>query len=229
MSNNKVLLIVLLVGLVGFKVIYRIKYFNKIWIAIFCTRQTTTAQTVPPTTVAVSPITGLLGVVVDVVVDALQVVNGLVQGLLGTAPTQSCGILNNGTQYYIQSTDGRFAVVDPVKQAAYMQQISSADASKFTAVQKDCNVYGFCTNGFCMSRCEGCTSDSGDFETVSFHETTSDFQYDQWNLTSVGEQYNLQVVDIKYYLTIKSTSNGDQLTLLTNPDANSAFSLNAVN
>ncbi len=130
--------------------------------------------------VGLPPLTGLLGVVVDVVelVPKLlaAILKGLVQGS-SPQPDDGCGVLKDGAQYYIQSVDGRFAVIDTNKKLAFLQDTSPSAASKFVAVQKNCNVYGFCSNGFCMSRCEGCTSDSGDFETVSFHPDNSDGGY----------------------------------------------------
>lgn len=184
--------------------------------------QTTSAQTAP------APLQGLLGIVVDVVNLVPQLLQAIVDGL--THKPADCGILNNGQQYYVQSAGGRFAVVDGNKQAAYMMQIPASDSSKFTAVQKNCDVYGFCVNGFCMSRCQGCSSDSGDTETVKFHQANSDGGYSQWKLTSgaVGGPYNLQV-DNNNYLTYKQTSNGDQLTLSSSSELGQKFRLVAVN
>lgn len=166
----------------------------------------------------------------DVVLDVVKIVPAVLQAIAdGLDPTADCGVLKDGQQYYIQSRDGRFAVVDGNKQAAYMMQISASDASKFTAVQKSCDVYGLCINGFCMSRCEGCISDTEDFETVKFHINNSDGGYSQWKLTLVGYSvdggaYNLQVDD-NSYLTYKETPYGGQLTLSTELNDKTTFVL----
>lgn len=158
----------------------------------------------------------------------------LIQSLLdGLAPTSSCGILNDAQQYYIQHQDGRYAVVDANKQAAYLMQVSPSAASKFTASQKDCSVYGFCVDGVCMSRCEGCSSDSGDFETVKFQVTNSDAGYAQWNLTAMVSSdqlvYNFEVVDDQgYFLSYEQTPSGDQMTVATVLNANANYRLIAV-
>lgn len=152
------------------------------------------------------------------------VLNTVTQLIGGLVSQPNCGILKDGQQYYIQSADGRFAVVDGDKQAAYLMQVSASGASKFTVAQKNCTVYGFCVNGLCMSRCEGCTSDSTDFETVKFHETNSDGGYSQWNLSSVGSSYNLQV-DNNNYLTYKTTPSGDQLTLSAESNDKTTFNV----
>lgn len=158
------------------------------------------------------------------------VLNGLAQGLSPQPGQTDCGVLKNGTQYNIQSADGRFAVVDTNKKLAFLQQIPASDASRFIAVEKSCNIFGLCVNGFCMSRCEGCTSDSNDFETVSFHINNSDGGYSQWILTSstVGGPYVLQV-DNKNYLTYKQTASGGQLTLSTELNEGTIFNIILVN
>lgn len=158
------------------------------------------------------------------------VLDGLAQGLSPQSGETDCGVLKNGTQYNIQSADGRFAVVDTNKKLTFLQQIPASDASIFIAVEKSCNVFGLCVNGCCMSRCEGCTSDSNDFETVSFHLDNSDACYSQWTLNSsaVGGPYVLQV-DNKDYLTYKQTASGDQLTLSTELNEETIFSIILVN
>lgn len=163
--------------------------------------------------------------------DVVAVVSNLLTALLsGLSPPPAAGndcfVLKNGTQYNIISADGRFAVVDTNKRLAFLQQVPASSASKFTAVAKSCNVFGFCVDGFCMSRCEGCTSDSGDFETVSFHQQNSDFGYSQWTLiaSTAGGPYAMQV-DNKSFLASKQTSAGDQLTLATDVSDKTIFNI----
>lgn len=160
--------------------------------------------------------------------DVVKLVPELVVALLSglAPPPAACGVLKNGTQYNIQSLDGRYAVVDVNKHLAFLKSVSAADASKFVAVQKTCDFYGLCVNGICMSRCAGCEPDTGDYQTVKFILDNSDGSYSQWNLTYsggvVGNPYDLQVDS--FYLTYKTTPNGDdQLTLSNDIDDNSAF------
>lgn len=169
---------------------------------------------------------------VDVVTLVPKLLAAILSGLTQGSSTQpgDCGVLKNGTEYYILSLDGRFAVVDTNKKLAFLQETSTSAASKFVAVEKSCNVFGFCANGFCMSRCEGCTSDSGDFETVSFHIDNSDGGYSQWTLTSsdVGGPYVLQA-DNQNYLSHKQIVSGDQLTLSAELNDNTIFGISSVN
>lgn len=192
-------------------------------------RQTTDAQTLPITGL----LSGLLGLALDTAVDIVGLVPAILQALADgfAPPSNGCGILNDGQLYYIQSTDGRYVVVDS-NQRAYLQASASA-ATKFMAQQKDCDVYGFCAGGFCMSRCEGCTSDSQDFETISFHTTNSDGGYNKFKLNAIGYtstrvKYTLQVQDNSYYLAYKTTSNGDQITLSEVLNDKTTFQLIAV-
>lgn len=83
-----------------------------------------------------------------------------------------CGTLKNGKQYYLKSADGRYVVVDVSKKLGFMRDVPSTGASKFTAVKKDCTVYGLCVDGTCMS--SACPSDTHDFQSVRFQETNSD-------------------------------------------------------
>lgn len=77
------------------------------------------------------------------------------------------------------------------------EEFPSSPGFIFTAVQKSCNVYGLCVGGFCMSRCENCTSDTKDYQRVRFHITDSDRVFSQWTLTSSGGvsggPYNLKI------------------------------------
>lgn len=129
---------------------------------------------------------------------------------------KKCGDLDNGRQYYIKSSEGRFAVLDEYKQLAFMKQIESVGATRFTAIKKDCNVYGLCVDDKCMSRCEECRTDTGDIQSVKFHRNNSDSDFSQWMLigTGAGGSYNLKTVEHGAYMTYKRTPNNDyQLTL----------------
>jgi len=144
----------------------------------------------------------------------------------------TCGALKNGKQYYIKSSDGRFAVLDTTKKLAFVEESNLREATLFTVVEKGCNVYGFCAGGTCMTRCHfysnnRCNSDSGDTQTVKFHVDNADVGWSQWILKSSGSTaggpYYLQPSDYNSYLTSKQTPAGDQLTLSTQISPASLF------
>lgn len=158
-----------------------------------------------------SSIVSAVGDVLDKLIAALA---SIVEALIGT--NSNCGILKDGKQYYLKSVDGRFAVVDAANQWALMNPISTSP-SKFTVVQKSCNVYGLCVNGFCMSRCPGCTSPLSDVQSVKFNVTDSNSPSSQWLLTVVSGRvgvYNLEVDGTFGYLTYKRTRTGTALLAL---------------
>ncbi len=137
------------------------------------------------------------------------------------------GILEDGKQYYIKTTDGRFVVFDANKNLAFVEKVGINDASRFTAFQKSCNVYGLCVGGFCMSRCEQCSSDVDDFQTVKFFRPNSclDNVVTQFTLTSStcgNGTYSVQV-EGSNFLTYQQTDNGDQLTLCTDLNNDTLF------
>lgn len=130
-----------------------------------------------------------------------------------------CGTLKNGTQYYLQNADGKFAIVDASNQLGFMKLNSQTGAAKFTAFEKSCNVYELSVGGMFMSRCESCPSPLNDYQGVKFHLTDGNKPWSQWTLStptgSIDGQLNLKV-DRPYYLV--STPNGDhQLSLSTVP------------
>lgn len=129
-----------------------------------------------------------------------------------------CDNLKDGRQYYLKSADGRFAVVDASKQLGFVKQIAADSACKFTATKVGCNMYGLCVNGFCMSRCMSCHSDTNETQTVKFHVPNTNGAYSRWTFIAAGDggQYNLQIDGSYGYLTYKKTPKGDfQLSLST--------------
>lgn len=121
-----------------------------------------------------------------------------------------CENLKNGTQYYLKTADGKFVVVDAFRQLGYILPTGSNTGSKFTATQLGCNLYGLCVDGFCMSRCMGCTSDIGEMQTVKFHLNNSDEPYSRWTFSSAGSDgvYDLKIDEPYGYLAYKKTTSG---------------------
>lgn len=130
-----------------------------------------------------------------------------------------CGLLKDGVAYWIMNEDG-YVVYDATKKLAYTRRVSASEATKFIAIQKDCNLFGFCApDGQCLSRCFQCTSDLGDELTVKLHTTNTDFAYNQWRLTpvGVGGGYYLQgEADNHFISTSKTPDNEKQLTMSEN-------------
>lgn len=129
-----------------------------------------------------------------------------------------CENLKEGKEYYLQSADGKFAVLDKVKQLGFMRQVDGKNASKFKGTKLGCNFYGLCVDGFCMSRCQECRPDTGDVQSVKFHATNTNGVYSQWTFISAGSngESNLKIDGAFGYLTYKATPSGDlQLTLTT--------------
>lgn len=129
-----------------------------------------------------------------------------------------CENLKEGKEYYLKSADGKFAVVDMVKQLGFMKQVDSKNASKFKGTKLGCNLYGLCVDGFCMSRCAGCRPDTGEVQSVKFHATNTNGAYSKWTFVPTGSagEYNLKIDESFGYLTYKATPSGDlQLTLAT--------------
>lgn len=125
-----------------------------------------------------------------------------------------CKNLKEGKQYYLKTADGRFVVRDSAKQLGFVKSV----ASKFTATQVGCNLYGLCVDGFCMSRCDGCKSDTNEGQTVKFHLKNSNEPYSRWTFVPAGSAgvYNLKIDGSFGYLNYKKTSAGDyQVSLST--------------
>lgn len=124
-------------------------------------------------------------------------------------------MLKNAQQFYIQSSDGKFAIFDATKNVAYMKEISSTGASTFTAFQKDCNTDEFCSGNVCML-------DSGGFLTLNYY---SNNQPSRWTLTSPGGDVAgpYYVRNSRFqYLTYKNTRGGhDVLSRSLYKDKNS--------
>lgn len=136
----------------------------------------------------------------------------------------NCGVLKNGKQYYLQSVNGSFKdgyvqasirAVDSERGATLTRQLERA--SKFTAVQKSCNVYGLCVRGLCMSRCEGCKTGTNEYQTVAFHVNDTTGSYSQWTLSPIGGvaggPYNLKS-DIEQYLDYVRLQSGAAIVSL---------------
>lgn len=142
-----------------------------------------------------------------------------------------CESLKDGKQYYLQSNDGKFAVIDGAKLLGFVKQTDIKGASRLIAKKLGCNVFGLCSDNRCMSRCMGCPSETGDVQTVRFHLSDSNAPYSQWTLLPIGNngEFNLKIDGSYGYLTYKKTAKGDyQLTLTTQLSDETKFRFVAV-
>lgn len=140
-----------------------------------------------------------------------------------------CGLLKNGQAYWIMNSDG-FVVYDPVKKLAYAKRVPPTEATKFIAVQKDCDLYGFqAPDGYCLSRCFQCSSDLGDPLTVTMHTRDTNFAYNQWRLSVFGGDggaFLIRGEGSEGFIVPGITANGDrQLTLSSNVYPNTRFAI----
>lgn len=139
--------------------------------------------------------------------------------------------LKTGKKYYLKTPDGRFAVVDATNQLGFIRHVDTNRASTFTLSKVGKSLFGLCVNGFCMSRCMNCESDTGYLQTIKFHLVNSMEPYSRWTISSAGSngEYNLKIDGSYGYLTYKKTAYGGyQLTLAAQLSNETTFQLDEV-